>query len=119
MLFRSRQASEIARSGTALLSLEPGEIGVWDGRFEITSQEAIRVGPLAGRMGRLAPNTRAKLARIPVAARGGLPVLIGPAVLCPTLEPVPGLVFYALSRTRLLHACGVVDREIASEPRIR
>ena len=114
-----RQASEIARSGTALLSLESGEIGVWDGRFEITSLEAIRVGPLAGRMGRLAPNTRAKLARIPVAARGGLPVLIGPPVLCPTLEPVPGLVFNALSRTRLLHACGVIDREIGSESRVR
>jgi tRNA(Ile)-lysidine synthase len=106
-----REAGEIARSGSGDLVLNPGETGVWDGRFEITATHPLVVRALAGRAARLSPAARAALAAWPAAARGGLPAVIGDDVACPVVEDVEGVSLRSLVVDRLHAACGAVVRE--------
>lgn len=80
-----REPGEAARGGLARLRLAPGEISVWDGRFEVSADRPVEVR--AGRRG------------APVAVGGdGEPAALRAAFL--------GL-------ERLHAACGAVDREPA------
>ncbi|KAI6244391.1 ATP-dependent metallopeptidase FtsH/Yme1/Tma family protein [Aphelenchoides fujianensis] len=72
-----RDAGEAARGGLAPLSLAAGETGVWDGRWEITAgAEPLTVSALKGQASRLSPEQRARLAKLPAAARPGLPLIL-------------------------------------------
>jgi tRNA(Ile)-lysidine synthase len=106
-----REAGEIARSGVGDLALQPGAVGVWDGRFEITSMRPVVVRALAGHVARLAQAARAALAAWPAAARGGLPALVGGEVVCPVIEAVEGLALRSLALERLQAACGGTQLE--------
>lgn len=84
-----RDAGEAARGGLAPLSLAAGETGVWDGRWEITAgAEPLTVSALKGQASRLSPEQRARLAKLPAAARPGLPLILrhGAAPYAPALD---------------------------------
>ncbi|HEX5378949.1 MAG TPA: tRNA lysidine(34) synthetase TilS [Phenylobacterium sp.] len=106
-----REAGEIGRGGGGGLALAPGETAVWDGRYEVTTDRAVTLRPLAGRASRLSARARAALSAWPAAARGGLPAVVGDQVLCPAVEAAPGLSIRALSMERLQAACGAIERE--------
>lgn len=108
-----RQAGDIRRAGSGEMDLEAGEVAVWDGRYEIETDRAIRLGLLAGHAASLSPRARAAVSAWPAAARGGLPMIAGERPRCPLVEPVEGVVLKPLSLDRLLAACGAVDREPA------
>jgi tRNA(Ile)-lysidine synthase len=77
-----REAGEAARGGLQPLALEPGQPGVWDGRFEIIVDEpGWTVQALSGQAARLDDADRARLRAIPAAARPSMPVLSRPGVL--------------------------------------
>ena len=70
-----REAGEAARGGLQPLVAEPGGQAVWDGRFEITADQAgLVVEALDGQGARLDLEGRAFLKGVPVAARAALPV---------------------------------------------
>jgi len=72
-----REAGEFARKSLAPLPLSPGIAVVWDGRFEIeTDEPGWSVAAAAGRLSGLPQNDRAAVNALPPAARGALPVLI-------------------------------------------
>jgi len=72
-----REPGEWKRRPPAALVLMPGRPAVWDGRFEIvTDQPDLRVEPAAGRLAQLSEAERAVLAPLPPAARAAAPVLI-------------------------------------------
>ena len=59
------------------MNLQPGASTVWDGRFEITVDEAgWTVAPALGRLAALSDADRAAQKNLPPAARGTVPVLI-------------------------------------------
>lgn len=61
----------------APVPLSSGAPQVWDGRFEIESEEqGLRVAPAFGRLARLSAADRAWLSRLPVQARSAFPVLL-------------------------------------------
>lgn len=73
----TREPGEWKRRPPASLALTPGRPAVWDGRFEIkTEQSGLRVAPAAGRLAQLSERDRAALASLPPAARAAAPVLI-------------------------------------------
>lgn len=73
-----REPGEWKRRSPASLVLTPGRPAVWDGRFEIvTEQSGLRVEAAAGRLAQLSDRDRAALASLPPAARAAAPVLIG------------------------------------------
>lgn len=85
-----RDAGESARGGLAPLDLAPGETGVWDGRWEVTADEApLTVMALKGRASSLSAEQRARLAEAPVAARPSLPLLLRHGA-APALAPLDG-----------------------------
>ena len=107
-----REAGEAARGGLATLSLAAGEVGVWDGRFEIAATRPVEVRALAGLAGRLPRGRREGLQAMPAAARPGQPALVeGEDVSCPLLSPVAGVVVRARVADRLAAAAGLIDRE--------
>jgi tRNA(Ile)-lysidine synthase len=106
-----REAGEIARSDSGDRVLNPGETGVWDGRFEITTTRPLVVRALAGHAARLSPAARAAVAAWPTAARGGLPAIVDDDVTCPVVEAVEGVSLRSLTLERLHAACGVIARE--------
>ena len=72
-----REPGEMRRRPPETVTLRPGAPAVWDGRFEIVSDEpGWRVEAAAGRLARLSPADRRAVATLPAAARGGLPVLV-------------------------------------------
>lgn len=81
-----REAGEFARKSLTALPLTPGGFAVWDGRFEIgTDQEGWSVVPAAGRLSALPAPDRAALKALPPVARGALPVLIRDGSAAPVL----------------------------------
>ncbi|MEN5144930.1 hypothetical protein [Brevundimonas diminuta] len=75
-----REPGEWKRRPPASLALAPGRPAVWDGRFEIvTDQPDLRVEAAAGRLAQLSEAERAVLAPLPPAARAAAPVLVDPA----------------------------------------
>jgi tRNA(Ile)-lysidine synthase len=114
-----RDAGETARGGLAVLTLSPGETGVWDGRYEITAgAAAITVRSLKGLAAGLPRDQREALKAVPAAARPALPavvdqagaatcpVLVGPSLAMTNIECV-GPLF--LDRFRA--ATGFIDQE--------
>lgn len=97
------------RQGLEILALAAGQTGVWDGRFEVTTDRAVRVLALAGHAAGLPPPQRAALQRLPAGARGALPFIEGEG--SPMLTPIPGVTARPLARDRLWAACGAVGRE--------
>lgn len=69
----ARETGEYARAGRPALRLETGEVGVFDGRFEVTAERACVVEPLVGRLSGLSSPERARLSSMAAASRGGLP----------------------------------------------
>jgi tRNA(Ile)-lysidine synthase len=111
-----RDSGEIARGGLAPIRLEPGGPRVWDGRFEIDSDEGgLTVAALRGRAARLDPGERRGLSRAPAPARPALPVLegCGDKPTCPILAGRSGVEARSLVGDRFLAACGA----IATEPK--
>lgn len=114
-----RDAGETARGGLTSLDLVPGQTSVWDGRWEITAGEApLTVAALKGQASRLSPEQRARLAKLPVAARPALPLLLrhGAAPRSPALDG-PDFAVEGGERARLLvpgrfrAAVGLYDQE--------
>lgn len=118
-----RNAGETARGGLAPLALSPGEIGVWDGRWEIAAGDApLCVVALKGRTADLSSLQRARLPSIPAFARPALPLLrsAGTEPRCPALDG-PEFAADGDGRARLLvldrfeAAIGLRDRERATK----
>lgn len=81
-----REAGEFTRKSLPPLSLTPGVAAVWDGRFEIkTDEPGWSAAPAAGRLAALPPRDRAALNALPPPARGSLPVLIRDGSAAPVL----------------------------------
>ena len=111
-----RDASDGRRKAMGDLVLPHGEAVVWDGRFEITAWSiGSRMGPLAGRAGRLPPALREALAALSPSARRAVPVVTYPegALTLPTLRPDPAMEVYPLGLARLAGACGAIIDEAA------
>jgi tRNA(Ile)-lysidine synthase len=111
----AREAGETARGGLSETQLEPEQVHVWDGRFEVrTAAPGLRVAPLAGRMSRLPPEARRTLTDLPAATRKALPVLItreGETVL-----GTPETTLRSLVQARFEAATGQVRREPDGAP---
>lgn len=72
-----RDAGEAERGGLARLDLSPGEVGVWDGRWEVIAVDAaVAVVPLKGRASSLTIGQRGGLTGVPSVARPSLPLLM-------------------------------------------
>ncbi len=96
-------------------TLNPGDVQVWDGRFEIRAAQATTIRPLGGLAARLPAAQRRALKRVPAAARPGLPALVDAAgaVVCPILaDTTDGTVMVSLVMARFAAACG----QTVSEP---
>ncbi len=107
-----RNAGEAARGGLAPLWLQPGQTGVFDGRFEVQAEGAVQVLPLKGSAARLPPGERARLRALPAAVRPGLPLIEdGQSLTCALLQERPSALVRCLTRTRMRSACGLFDRE--------
>jgi tRNA(Ile)-lysidine synthase len=109
-----RDVGERARGGLAALRLEAGASGVFDGRFEVRTQNApVRIVAVAGMIGRLDRADRLRLGAIPAAARGAAPAVIdesGAVRLAPSFgEGAP--VVRSLVGQRFAAACGVLRHE--------
>jgi tRNA(Ile)-lysidine synthase len=70
----SRETGDIGRQTSAIMELEPGVEAVWDGRFAIVSQHAVRVLPAQGVRAQLDDADRKALQVLPAVLRGSLPV---------------------------------------------
>jgi tRNA(Ile)-lysidine synthase len=96
------------------LSLDAGEGGVFDGRFEVQAQGApVQIAPLAGLIGRLGRADRARLSPIPAVSRGALPVVIDASAVV-RLPPPFGegaAIVRSLVGQRFAAACGRVKCE--------
>ncbi|MFD1190081.1 tRNA lysidine(34) synthetase TilS [Phenylobacterium conjunctum] len=107
-----REPGEFRRGQSPVLRLAPAETGVWDGRFEITANHALEIAPLVGRTASLAEPSARALRQVTASARGALPALKTAAgLVCPLLQPTPGVKMRALALARLQAACGLVVRE--------
>lgn len=72
-----REPGEYAR-GRLRPPVEAGkDVLIWDGRFEVAAPPGRRILPGSGRLASLPDTDRARLAVLPPAARGALPVLVG------------------------------------------
>ena len=102
------------RGGLPSAPLAPRGPLAWDGRFEITADEAgWSVAPLAGLMARLPAEDRRRLQGVPAWARGALPALVradGAARLPRPFADGPADAL-ALGTFRLAAACGLIARE--------
>ena len=97
------------------LALAPGQVAVWDGRFEVlASRPGWRIGAAAGRRNRLAGPDRAALGALPPFARPSNPVLFREDGSRPLLAD-PAVETRCLVPDRLRLAGGV-QREDDLEP---
>lgn len=72
-----REAGELRRRPVAPVRLLPGREAVWDGRYAfLADRPGWRVEAAAGRLAALSEIDRARIARLPAAARGACPVLM-------------------------------------------
>jgi len=110
----AREAGEFRRARAPTVPLPDGETVVWDGRFTLTAHRpGLAARPLAGLMAKLDPHESKALARLPAAARGGLPAVVddGGAVTCPILAQGPDVAAESLVAARFLAASGAVRDE--------
>ena len=111
-----RESGAFRRFGGGTQPLAPGEPMVWDGRFELrTDQEGLTVQPLAGLAARLPKAQRAALAKLPARARPSLPAIVNQAGLatCPILAQEPFVSVRSLVEARFLAAVGAIGDEKA------
>ncbi|MDB5482993.1 MAG: tRNA(Ile)-lysidine synthetase, partial [Caulobacteraceae bacterium] len=111
-----RDAGDTRRVAMADDALPAGRAVVWDGRFEFSARSSgLRVGPLAGRAGRLPAAMRATLAEIPPSARRALPVVthVDGALTLPTVRRDPLVDARPLAPARLTAALGRIIDEAA------
>ncbi|MDR3508898.1 MAG: tRNA lysidine(34) synthetase TilS [Caulobacteraceae bacterium] len=82
-----REAGDYRRHGAPVLTLQPGEVGVWDGRVLVTNggERPVTIAPLAGLIARLPVRQRQALGSVPPAARGGLPAMLSAQAVTPLL----------------------------------
>lgn len=106
-----REIGEMRRAGVAPLSVAAGDVGVWDGRFEVRADHAVTIAALGGHARRLSAEGARALARLPASARGALPAVIRQEAVCPVLTPLAGVGVRGLALGRLQAACGLVERE--------
>ncbi|OXE36433.1 MAG: tRNA lysidine(34) synthetase TilS [Phenylobacterium zucineum] len=102
-----RPAGEIRRSGTPDLHLAPGEVGIWDGRFEIRARTCAWVSALEGHRGDISKAMRAQLRSVPVPARSALPWVSGP----PGSDAIPEVEITSLVLKRFQAAAGLITCE--------
>ncbi|MDZ4317806.1 MAG: tRNA(Ile)-lysidine synthetase, partial [Phenylobacterium sp.] len=108
-------AGEVARGGLADIPLEQDRPQVWDGRFEVqTTRPGLQVGAQSGRMARLAPEARQRLAALPPAARKALPILISDDDQVRLM--MEGVSSRSLVQARFEAATGQISREPSVEP---
>jgi tRNA(Ile)-lysidine synthase len=109
-----REAGEPARRGAGPAPLPQGE-SVFDGRFLITTQaRGRRIGFLRGHAARLPRDQRARLAAIPRAARGALPVVLAEGeTTCPLLSDTGAIAARPLAWQRLQATLGDIRDEAA------
>lgn len=102
---------EPGRAGLPAVQVRKGESVVWDGRFEVASEEAGVVRALAGSAGRLSKPEAAALKAVPAPFRPTLPVVetASGAVSCP-LFTMPAQA-RSLAGERRRAACGAFTRE--------
>jgi tRNA(Ile)-lysidine synthase len=105
-----RDAGELARGGLQPMAVAAGEVAVWDGRFEIVAERTGEVRALTGLKRRLSPSDQALVARLPAAARPGVPVFVGDETLSP-LSACSLVQAHCLVGARLAAACGVIAHE--------
>jgi tRNA(Ile)-lysidine synthase len=114
-----RDAGETARGGLAPLDLDPGQTGVWDGRWEVTAGATpLTVNALKGKASSLRSPQRAQLSATPAPARPSLPLILRPgaAPYTPALDG-PDLADEGSGRARPLvldrfrAAIGLIDQE--------
>jgi hypothetical protein len=96
---------EPGRAGLPALPVAAGWTGVWDGRFEVETDEVGILRPLKGLLNRLAPLERAALKPVPAWQRPTLPLLQTPDGALRTVRK------RCLVQGRLLAACGAYARE--------
>ena len=109
-----RDAGETTRGGLAPVPLAPDRASIWDGRFELTPNQAPGEGwevrPLKGLAAALSPGERAEIGGVPAAARPALPVVLRGLASSPVLATKAAMV-RCLVGPRLAAACGVVAHE--------
>ena len=105
-----RDAGELVRGGLQPLTVTAGEVAVWDGRFEVVSERTGEVRALRGLKSRLSPSDQALVARLPAAARPGVPMFVGDETLSP-LAAWSLVQAHCLVGARLAAACGVIAHE--------
>jgi tRNA(Ile)-lysidine synthase len=113
----TRDAGEAARGGLQPLQLQPGETGVWDGRFEITAgAEPTTIARMAGHAAAVDRVQFAALKSLPASVRPGLPVsiLADGAPVCPILAKDRSIKASLLVAERFFAACGVISKEPAA-----
>jgi tRNA(Ile)-lysidine synthase len=109
-----RDAGERARGGLAAFDLSAGEVGVFDGRYEVRALDApIQVVGLAGHLRRLDRSNRRRLASIPALNRGALPAVIDcdGAVRLPAPFGDGPAFARSLVGQRFAGSCGLPERE--------
>ncbi len=111
-----REAGTYRRHGEPELRLDPGETGVWDGRYEVRNEgmASCVVRPLAGLAAQLPKAERERLAATPADVRGALPAMRGPegAVTCPILTVRSSVTAQSLVAERFYAACGAISQEL-------
>lgn len=106
-----REAGEWARGGAPVSPLPLGQAIVWDGRFEVTAATpGWCVVPARGRLGRLPPEDRRKLAGWPAALRPAAPLLALEEGVAPRLA-VAAVTVRDLVRVRFAMATGETPHE--------
>lgn len=82
---------EFGRTRPLPMGVGAGETVIWDGRFEVTVQQAGTLVPALGRLKALSPSDQARLRAIAPMARLSLPVLLtedGAVTCLPDLRPL-------------------------------
>lgn len=108
----TREAGEFARRQTPPQPLASGVASIWDGRWSVrVAEPGWSVVPAVGQRAALSRPDRARLNRLPPAARGGRPVLIRNGHSAPVLAEAVAMT-RALIEERLTLALGRVTQEI-------
>ena len=107
----ARDAGEMSRGGLAPLTLSPGSVSVWDGRFEIlVGEPGFTVVPVKGRLAALEPADRKAVLGLPRIVRPSLPAVVRDGEARPVLAARAGRV-RSLAGPRLAAACGLIAHE--------
>jgi hypothetical protein len=109
----ARDPAAQRRAGAPRLNLPLGGQGVFDGRFEIAAEAPLEIAPLYGRIKRLAPGDRSRLAAMAPYLRAALPAALVPdgGVGLPAPWGAGAARAVALAGGRFAAAAGLVRHE--------